>query len=111
MSAGLWEVARWVIGRQGKLVRLHGLRVGRDRGQLLRQVVRYGEAAPMASYCLSWFVPVTDAHPVAACCCWWCAAQSMGERAYDKIRNKMSAKYGNYSHEGDWRSKTNLSWK
>lgn len=38
-------------------------------------------------------------------------SKSMGERAYDKIRNKMSAKYGNYSHESDWRSKTNLSWK
>ncbi|GFR51248.1 hypothetical protein Agub_g13623 [Astrephomene gubernaculifera] len=39
-------------------------------------------------------------------------SKSMGERAYDKVRNKMTAKYGQYSHaDSDWRSKTKVSWR
>ncbi|KXZ49743.1 hypothetical protein GPECTOR_19g194 [Gonium pectorale] len=39
-------------------------------------------------------------------------SKSMGERAYDKVRTKMQAKYGQYSHtDSDWRSKTKVSWR
>lgn len=40
----------------------------------------------------------------------------MSDRAYDKIRNKMAAKYGGggegagSSGGGDWRGKTKFSW-
>jgi len=33
------------------------------------------------------------------------------ERAYDKIKEKMAAKYGALTQGGDWRSKTKLSWQ
>lgn len=36
----------------------------------------------------------------------------MGEKAYDKVRSKMAAKYGNYAQtDNDWRSKTKVSWR
>ncbi|KAG2491711.1 hypothetical protein HYH03_009874 [Edaphochlamys debaryana] len=39
-------------------------------------------------------------------------SRSMGEKAYDKVRSKMAAKYGNVnSTDGDWRSKTKISWQ
>eukprot|EP00201_Polytomella_parva_P022184 CAMPEP_0175042986 /NCGR_PEP_ID=MMETSP0052_2-20121109/2900_1 /TAXON_ID=51329 ORGANISM="Polytomella parva, Strain SAG 63-3" /NCGR_SAMPLE_ID=MMETSP0052_2 /ASSEMBLY_ACC=CAM_ASM_000194 /LENGTH=119 /DNA_ID=CAMNT_0016305923 /DNA_START=482 /DNA_END=838 /DNA_ORIENTATION=+ len=37
--------------------------------------------------------------------------KSMSEKAYDKIRAKMSAKYGNLSNNDvDWKQKTKFSW-
>ncbi|KAG2427731.1 hypothetical protein HXX76_012056 [Chlamydomonas incerta] len=39
-------------------------------------------------------------------------SKSMGEKAYDKVRSKMAAKYGNYAQtDNDWRSKTKVSWR
>ncbi len=37
-------------------------------------------------------------------------SKSMGERAYDKVRSKMAAKYGSYAAtDSDWKSKTKVS--
>ncbi|GIL84826.1 hypothetical protein Vretimale_14369 [Volvox reticuliferus] len=39
-------------------------------------------------------------------------SKTMGERAYDKVRSKMAAKYGNYSStDADWKSKAKISWR
>ncbi|EFJ45527.1 hypothetical protein VOLCADRAFT_105984 [Volvox carteri f. nagariensis] len=39
-------------------------------------------------------------------------SKTMGERAYDKVRSKMAAKYGNYSAaDSDWKSKAKVSWR
>jgi hypothetical protein len=38
--------------------------------------------------------------------------QSMGERAYDKVRSKMAAKYGSHTTtDNDWKSKAKISWR